>query len=138
MCATYVAVAAQVYEKHHSAAAASPRPSPNPNNPSEYCSTVPPALQGPTPALPPTVMVPGVLRKQGMNVSSVFVAAHVHSFRSRSFTFDTFCRVVHIFCSCCRQLCLAVDMSCFMFVLGQVQHCLNVDKILRSWFYGAF
>lgn len=40
----------------------------NPNNPAEYCSTVPPALQVAAAASlpPPTVMVPvGVLKKEG-------------------------------------------------------------------------
>ena len=39
---------------------------PDPNNPSEYCSTVPPMQQANVNTPPPSVMVPvGVLRKEG-------------------------------------------------------------------------
>lgn len=40
--------------------------SPNPNNPMEYCSTIPPLQQvGTSAAVPPMVMVPGVLKREG-------------------------------------------------------------------------
>ena len=49
-------------------------PSPNPNNPSEYCSTIPPHQQGNPSAPPPTVMVPiGVLRKDGNNKQITYI-----------------------------------------------------------------
>ncbi|ELT98136.1 hypothetical protein CAPTEDRAFT_178790 [Capitella teleta] len=65
-------VRAQVFERMHAESAngetSQPQVSPNPNNPSEYCSTIPPMQQVQANAPPPTVMVPstvGVLRKQG-------------------------------------------------------------------------
>ncbi len=44
----------------------------NPNNPAEYCSTIPPALQAAAAALPPpSVLVPvGVLKKEGSSSQS--------------------------------------------------------------------
>lgn len=40
--------------------------SPNPNNPMEYCSTIPPLQQvGSSGTVPPMVMVPGVLKREG-------------------------------------------------------------------------
>ena len=62
---------AQVYERMHGSQqdevdSGNSTPSPNPNNPSEYCSTVPPTQQVDATAPPPVVMVPvGVLRKEG-------------------------------------------------------------------------
>lgn len=45
--------------------------SPNPNNPSEYCSTIPPNQQVSSRSLPPTVMVPvGVLKREGSSKRS--------------------------------------------------------------------
>lgn len=45
-------------------------PSPNPNNPSEYCSTIPPPQQATPNSPPPSVMVPvGVLRKEGKAIA---------------------------------------------------------------------
>ncbi|XP_060082320.1 zinc finger FYVE domain-containing protein 9-like [Ylistrum balloti] len=45
--------------------------SPNPNNPSEYCSTIPPTQQVSSRSPPPTVMVPvGVLKREGSSKRS--------------------------------------------------------------------
>lgn len=46
--------------------AGGPCGSPNPNNPTEYCSTIPPTQQASAGAPLPTVMVPtGVLKREG-------------------------------------------------------------------------
>jgi len=62
-------IRAQCYERIHPMALTPPGASTrlDPNNPSEYCSTIPPPLQVASAETPPlTVMVPtGVLRKQG-------------------------------------------------------------------------
>ena len=75
---SFLGISAQAYERLHSptglagpeagGGSGSGNRSPNPNNPSEYCSTVPPMQQAQASlhAPPPTVMVPvGVLRKEG-------------------------------------------------------------------------
>ena len=87
-----IVIAAQAYERVHSpgglssgSAGAARQHSPNPNNPSEYCSTVPP-LQQAAASLnnpPPTVMVPvGVLRKEGRSPSVIDNPSHT---RGRAF-----------------------------------------------------